>query len=331
MRTKGNTKVDWDQIVSKRMSTDLYNLMKESLELENLPFPRGTKPPKSIGSPTVVSFWDGSFQATCSVVYVVWKVENPDGGRKLVSSIVAAKGKTTPLKGLTVPRAECNALLMCTRLTKMIISCLPVVPKNVVLIGDSQCIISAVENTTSLFTPFMQNRIGEIIENIREMKNICPVEDLMYVKSELNIADIGTRSAGKLKDMGLNTAWQRGPEFLCLPRDKWPVGRDFLPLSLPKEEIKLAPQLMSCAVVAESTDNSLIKVFMKMSNKLEDVEYVVGSILFKLKKYCQKNVSFQECVLAAQREILLSEMSLTHKALSENKLESLMVKRMKEV
>ena len=107
------------------------------------------------------------------------------------------------------------------------------------------------------------------------MKNICPVEDLMYVKSELNIADIGTRSAGKLKDMGLNTAWQRGPEFLCLPRDKWPVGRDFLPLSLPKEEIKLAPQLMSCAVVAESTDNSLIKVFMKMSNKLEDVEYIV--------------------------------------------------------
>ena len=35
----------------------------------------------------------------------------------------------------------------------------------------------------------------------------------------------------------------------------------------------------------------------------------------------------QECVLAAQREILLSEMSLTHKALSENKLESLMVEK----
>ena len=64
-----------------------------------------------------------------------------------------------------------------------------------------------------------------------------------------------------------------------------------------------------------------------MSNKLEDVEYIDGSFLFKRKEYCQKNVSFQECVLAAQREILLSEMSLTHKALSENKLESLMVKK----
>ena len=179
------------------------------------------------------------------MVYIVWEVNNNAKKPEYVSTIAAAKGKVTPMRGLTVPRSECNSLTLATRITKKVVRSLPDTPATVTLIGDSQCIISAVDNTTSLFTPFMQTRLSEIIENIQALKLICPVEDLMYVKSELNIADLGTRNDGRLKNIGINSTWQTGPAFLTEARDLWPIGRDFVPHPSPKDEVKMSPQLIS--------------------------------------------------------------------------------------
>ena len=63
----------------------------------------------------------------------------------------------------------------------------------------------------------------------------------MYIKTELNIADLGTRCDGKLKDIGINSTWQTGPPFLQEPREHWPISRDFVPQPPPKDEIKMSP------------------------------------------------------------------------------------------
>ena len=127
----------------------------------------------------------------------------------------------------------------------------------------------------------MQTRLSEIIENIKALKLVCPVEELMYVKSELNIADLGTRNEGRLKNIGIGSEWQVGPAFLTEPRELWPIGGYFVPHPSPKEEVKLSPQLISCSTTISPV--SLIDVFKNSSNKLRDVEFLIGKILYNLK------------------------------------------------
>ena len=242
------SKVDWDEIVSDEFKLHWYNLIKEALTHGHLYFRRATKPPNTVGKPRLVTFWDGSLSAICTVVYVIWNVIGKDNVTKYVSNIVVIKGKVSPLRGITVPRSKCNALALALRITKRVVNYLPDTPDSVLFLGDSQCVISAADNTTSLFTPFMQARLTEIADTIAEIKAKWSVEELMHVSGDLSIAVLGTRSDGRLEDMGVNSTWQTGPKFLKTPRDEWPVDRDFVPVHPPKEEIKMSPKLMTCAI-----------------------------------------------------------------------------------
>ena len=44
-----------------------------------------------------------------------------------------------------------------------------------------------------------------------------------------------------MSDLGINSDWQKGPAFLCSPRERWPVSRDFCS-SLPEDEVNKAFQ-----------------------------------------------------------------------------------------
>ena len=160
----------------------------------------------------------------------------------------------------------------------------------------------------------MQTRLSEIIENIQTLKQICPVEELMYIKSELNIADIGTRNDGKLKNIGINSTWQTGPAFLTEARELWPISRDFVPHPSPKDEVKMSPQLISCST-SISTE-TLIDVFKNSTNKLKDVEFIICQIMYRLKKAVlgtTKQFTRKQALEAAQITILLSDMHLLNK------------------
>ena len=322
-----DNKTDWDKEVSNNMSSKWYDIIRECLQHGNLFFKQSTRPPNAIGKPKIVTFWDGSFAATCAVVYVIWQVSTDAEKPAYVSTIAAAKGKVSPMRGLTVPRSECNSLTLATRITIKVVTSLPTTPAQVTLIGDSQCTISAVDNTTSLFTPFMHTRLSEVIENIEILNNICPVEKLMYIKTELNIADLGTRCDGKLKDIGINSTWQTGPAFLQEERKHWPITRDFIPQPPPKDEIKMSPRLISCTT-SISTRNTLIDFFKNYSNTLKDVEFIIGQSIYKLKKAVPNTTmkfSRKDAMEAAQLKILLSDMPSTKEALDAGKLENLMI------
>ena len=62
------------------MNEERIKLLTEAIEHGDLNFSRTTKPKEAVGSPTIVSFWDGSFLALCAVVYVVWMVKKPEVG-----------------------------------------------------------------------------------------------------------------------------------------------------------------------------------------------------------------------------------------------------------
>ena len=52
------------------------------------------------------------------------------------------------------------------------------------------------------------------------------MESVHWVASADNPVDLLTRGTAKLQDVGPGSMWQVGPNFLSLPREKWPVNRD---------------------------------------------------------------------------------------------------------
>ena len=113
-------------------------------------------------------------------------------------------------------------------------------PKGVVLLSDSKCSISAVDTTTRVLKPFFHNKVAEILDNISHMRKYCEVEDIHYVRSEENPADLATRGNISALDLGPESYWQQGPSFLCSRRELWPVSRDFTRGYAPDDEVRLA-------------------------------------------------------------------------------------------
>ena len=81
------------------------------------------------------------------------------------------------------------------------------------------------------FNTFAATRIGEIQERTSQT-------DWYLVESEHNIADCLTRGK-KPSGIGLESTWQKGPEFLKQPDDEWPITRNYLEPQLP-ERVKTA-------------------------------------------------------------------------------------------
>lgn len=76
------------------------------------------------------------------------------------------------------------------------------------------------------FNTFAATRIGEIQEGTSQTDWYC-------VDSKHNIADCITRGK-KRSDFGLESTWQKGPEFLKQPENEWLITRNYLQPQLPE-------------------------------------------------------------------------------------------------
>ena len=102
------------------------------------------------------------------------------------------------------------------------------------------------EKDSGYFGEFFGNRIGETYDIQAEIQKITKVGDngdglWWHVKSSDNAADRPTRLDSEPKDIGLGSDWQKGPHYLSLDREHWPIERNFADrkssVKIPKEEI----------------------------------------------------------------------------------------------
>ena len=61
-------------------------------------------------------------------------------------------------------------------------------------------------------------------------------EPLQHIAGTLNPADLPKRTDCTAEDVEKDTPWQNGPSFLKLPRENWPVSREFK-IKIPQEEV----------------------------------------------------------------------------------------------
>merc|ERR1712105_101902 len=106
-------------------------------------------------------------------------------------------------------------------------------------IGDSTCIISAMERNAMSFYVFMHTHISESCTLRDTMSKSCMVEEIQHMESKQNIMDICTCKDAKLKDIGPGSLWQEGPAWLKHPRHSWShCSWEFCRKSFPEEENK---------------------------------------------------------------------------------------------
>ena len=112
-------------------------------------------------------------------------------------------------------------------------------PATVTCCLNSECTISALESEKGLLKPYLANRRAVVIGKFQEWKEKFPETDfelLQHITGPLNPSDLPTRLSCSTSDVERNTPWQNGTEFLKLPREEWPVTRDFKN-KIPEEEV----------------------------------------------------------------------------------------------
>ena len=62
----------WDDEIPNKLRDSWISLISEALIVDELLFPRCTKPKGAVGGPTIVGFGDGSLAAFAAVVYLIW-------------------------------------------------------------------------------------------------------------------------------------------------------------------------------------------------------------------------------------------------------------------
>ena len=241
-----NSKESWNMLCPAAAVQNWIDLISEAVKTESLCFPRTVRPTNAISNPLIAYFTDGALPAFSSAVYVQWQVKCEHGydscDYDYEANLLTAKARVTPVTGLTIPRVEMNGKVLGSRHALSTVKALqtePLMrPTSVVPMCDSKCTISAVDTSSRALKPFFHNRVSEILDNKKEMEKYCPVEEIHYVDTSLNPADLPTRPGIKLTDIGMDSFWQKGPDFLCSRRELWPITRDFVHAELPVEEVR---------------------------------------------------------------------------------------------
>ena len=221
----GNTKLDWDDPLPNDLVTDWNTFFKELPKMELETFNGCIKPLNAIGDPILIIFSDGSENAYGACAYVRWKLSNGT----FESRMVISKNRLSPLKKMSIDRIELCGAVLSKRLKVFLDKESRYNFAKYYHIVDSQIVCGMIQKDSYGFNTFAATRIGEIQEGTKR-------EDWYWTESKNNIVDWITRGR-KPQEIGQESIWQTGPNFLIQPENKWPIKQLTYKRELP-ERIK---------------------------------------------------------------------------------------------
>ncbi len=173
-------------------------------------------------------FADASSYAYGAVVYV----QRVHSDNTTTVTLVTAKATALPIKHITIPKAELLAALLMVRLLVRTAKLLDVPIASLHAWSDSEIVLHWLSKYIRTLEKFVVNRVDVITETLPP--------NWRHVKSADNPADLASR--GLHAKLLINSSlWWKGPPWLSLPPDQWPIR----PLSKPK--VKEVP--LSCLTV----------------------------------------------------------------------------------
>ena len=212
---EGMKPIDWTDVIPENIATIWESWLDQVFEIPNIKIPRWTHL-EEIGTKKhayqLHTFCDASEEGVCVASYI--RVKTRAG---IVTTLLAAKSRVTPLKAESISRLELVACVLAVRVCSVIRETYPALPEDTFYWTDSEVCLHWLNMSAKSFKAFVAHRVGEI-------QNYSEPRQWQHVPGIENPADIGTRpvTAAELKDHKL---WWEGPEFLKLEVQHWPKSK----------------------------------------------------------------------------------------------------------
>ena len=121
--------------------------------------------------------------------------------------------------------------------------------------------------------------------NLSELAENSIIHPMFHVPGLLNPADIPTKANSTGKDVQADSMWKCGPEYLLLPREEWPLSREFLDY-IPQQELRSSKAFFNAVQttgawksVLGTSISRLVTQVIDRSNCLRKVRCVTACLL----------------------------------------------------
>ena len=212
-------KLGWDDPISSIMANKWIEFFTNLFTLETLQFPRCLTPTAAVGDPELILLSDGSEVAYGCAAYVRWRLADGQFWCRLVIS----KCRIAPVNRISIPQMELNGALLSTRIRKVVEKESRFSFSRIWHLIDSKTVLGMLHNLSTRFKVYEGVRVGEI-QSATNGDMGC----WGWVPGKLNVADWATRCHSP-QELGPDSIWYRGPDFLYLPFEEW--GVQFAPPS----------------------------------------------------------------------------------------------------
>ena len=196
-------------------------------------------------------FCDASIKGFAVAVYIQ-SIENP---RKV--NLLCSKVKVIPLKmigKISMPRSELQGAKLAVQVRNMILDSLPKKPTREYFWTDSENVMCWLQKPPEDFKVFVSNRVQFIREH-------TTASQWSHVPGVDNPADLPTRgcSAQDLLQGKIREKWLHGPEWLKLPKSKWPNNQKFSDTEEVRKELKTSCLLLPAVNTASKLETRFLK------------------------------------------------------------------------
>lgn len=148
-------------------------------------------------------------------------------GHEFESHLLMARSRVSPIKEQTIPRLELMAALLAAQAASDVAKELVIETGQVHCWSDSEIVLYWLKKDPRQLIPFVANRI----EKIQQYGY-----GFAHVQTEHNPADLASRGCDALELAA--PLWIHGPEYLRLPKDKWPKQKTNLEVEDPRLGVK---------------------------------------------------------------------------------------------
>lgn len=210
-------KITWDELLPVGKQARYFKLYNEISRAISTNFQRRYWTFEGDGTVYLHIFSDASKDAYACCAYLSYSDELKG---HFSSSLVLAKSRLAPPRGLTIPNLELLGVLIGKRIAKYLLSSFKLTIDKLVLWTDATTVIHWL-NSPNVQSRFVEARINEIRE---PLDSALPIKEkdfvVKYVPGESNPADLATRGV-KAEQLFNNPLWWKGPAWLPYPR-LWP-------------------------------------------------------------------------------------------------------------
>ena len=216
LRRTWELKLDWDEKMEEGLVKEWKDFFAQMFQVSQIPFQRCLTPENAVGQPQLIIYSDGSEEAYGCAAYIRWQLSDGNYWCRLIM----AKSRIAPISRINMPQMELNGAVLSKRLREVIESESRFQFERVHHLIDSETVLCQLYKVAQKFKVFEGVRIGEI-----QSATNGDMSEWAWIAGKHNAADLVTRPQ-KPEALGEDSVWQRGPDFLYLPEEDWPVKRN---------------------------------------------------------------------------------------------------------